>query len=77
MNDNKTARKKLEQMEKARKMEEERRERIKAQRNRGVDTSERKSPNCDIKFHFFSNNIFCNGSIRNIIANRRRQEHHG
>lgn len=41
MNDNKTARKKLEQMEKARKMEEERRERIKAQRNRGVDTSDR------------------------------------
>ncbi|CDS04805.1 hypothetical protein LRAMOSA07335 [Lichtheimia ramosa] len=40
MSDNKNARKKLEQMERARRMEEERRERIKAQRQRGVDTSE-------------------------------------
>ena len=40
MSDNKTARKKLEQMDRARRMESERRERIKAQRHRGVDTSE-------------------------------------
>lgn len=42
MSDNKNARKKLEQMERARRMDEERRERIKAQRQRGVDTSEGK-----------------------------------
>lgn len=48
MNDNKTARKNLEQMEKARKMEEERRERIKAQRNRGVDTSDREFSNANM-----------------------------
>lgn len=46
MSDNKNARKKLEQMERARRMDEERRERIKAQRQRGVDTSEGKSILC-------------------------------
>ncbi|KAI9259027.1 hypothetical protein BDA99DRAFT_484089 [Phascolomyces articulosus] len=44
MSDNKTARKKLEQMERARRMESERRERIKTQRHRGVDTSEESGP---------------------------------
>jgi cytokinesis protein len=44
MSDNVTAKKKLENMEKARRAEEERRERIKAQRLRGVDTSEGKTP---------------------------------
>lgn len=50
MSDNKTARKKLEQMERLRQMEEERKERIKAQRqNRGVDTSESKCDNIRVK----------------------------
>ncbi|KAL9555089.1 hypothetical protein MBANPS3_002512 [Mucor bainieri] len=40
MTDNVSARKKLENMEKARRAEEERRERIKAQKLRGVDTSD-------------------------------------
>ncbi|KAI8145922.1 hypothetical protein BJV82DRAFT_535287 [Fennellomyces sp. T-0311] len=40
MSDNKAARKKLEQMERAHRMETERRERVKAQRHRGVDTSD-------------------------------------
>jgi cytokinesis protein len=42
MSDNVTAKKKLENMEKARRAEEERRERIKTQRLRGVDTSDGK-----------------------------------
>lgn len=42
MTDNVSARKKLENMEKARRAEEERRERIKAQKLRGVDTSDGK-----------------------------------
>lgn len=45
MSDNVTAKKKLENMEKARRAEEERRERIKAQRLRGVDTSDGKALN--------------------------------
>lgn len=40
MSDNVTARKKLENIEKARKADEIRREKIKAQRLRGVDTSD-------------------------------------
>lgn len=40
MSDNVTARKKLENMEKARRADEERKEKIKAQRLRGVDTSD-------------------------------------
>ncbi|KAL9540551.1 hypothetical protein MBANPS3_009622, partial [Mucor bainieri] len=40
MTDNVSARKKLGNMEKARRTEEERRERIKAQKLRGVDTSD-------------------------------------
>lgn len=43
MLDNVSARKKLENMEKVRRAEEERREKIKAQRLRGVDTSEGKA----------------------------------
>jgi cytokinesis protein len=43
MSDNVTARKKLENIEKARRAEEARREKIKAQRLRGVDTSDCKS----------------------------------
>ncbi|KAI8337692.1 hypothetical protein BC941DRAFT_352320 [Chlamydoabsidia padenii] len=39
MGDNKSARQKLEKMERVRKMDEERKERIKAQKLRGVDTS--------------------------------------
>lgn len=42
MSDNVTARKKLENIEKARKADEARREKIKAQRLRGVDTSDGK-----------------------------------
>lgn len=42
MTDNVSAKKKLENMEKARRAEEERRERIKAQKLRGVDTSDGK-----------------------------------
>lgn len=42
MTDNVSARKKLENMEKARRAEEERKERIKAQKLRGVDTSDGK-----------------------------------
>jgi cytokinesis protein len=45
MSDNVTARKKLENMEKARRADEERREKIKAQRLRGVDTSDGKIVN--------------------------------
>lgn len=42
MSDNVSAKKKLESKEKARKAEEERREKIKAQKLRGVDTSDGK-----------------------------------
>lgn len=44
MSDNVSARKKLENMEKARRADEERREKIKAQKLRGVDTSDGKEP---------------------------------
>jgi hypothetical protein len=43
MSDNESAKKKLENMEKARRLEEERKERIKAQKLRAVDTSDSKS----------------------------------
>lgn len=42
MSDNESAKKKLENMEKARRLEEERKERIKAQKLRAVDTSDGK-----------------------------------
>lgn len=42
MSDNESAKKKLENMEKARRLEEERKEKIKAQKLRAVDTSDSK-----------------------------------
>lgn len=46
MSDNVTAKKKLENMEKVRRADEERKEKIKAQRLRGVDTSDSKLNIC-------------------------------
>lgn len=54
MSDNKAARKKLEQMERARQMDAERRERIKAQR-RGVDTSDQPQQGEDEDKHIMDN----------------------
>lgn len=55
MSDNVSAKKTLEKKEKAKRAEEERKERIKAQKLRGVDTSDGKKKNrIDCIFNIFS-----------------------